>query len=150
MFNSCTPKGPTNQQLQDEITALQNKLSNTYRPGFGEFMSGIQVHHEKLWFAGKAQNWALADFEVGEMKEAFDGIKQYCTDRPESKSVSMIEPALDSLSNAIKAKDEQQFKSSFVLLTSTCNSCHKATNHAFNVIKLPDTPPFSNQVFRLQ
>ncbi len=111
-------------------------------------MSGIQVHHEKLWFAGDAQNWPLADFEINEIKETIDDINTYNTDRPEIKSLPMIAPAIDSVANAIKQKDPAMFKRSFVLLTSTCNNCHHATNHAFNVIKIPDTPPFSNQVFK--
>ena len=48
-----------------------------YTPGLGEFMSGIQVHHEKLWFAGKAGNWQLADFETGEIRETIDDIQKY-------------------------------------------------------------------------
>jgi hypothetical protein len=66
-------------------------------------MSGIQVHHAKLWFAGDARNWKLAEF-----------------------------------------------KSAFILLTNTCNNCHRATKHEFNVIRVPQTPPFTNQVFEKQ
>jgi len=51
----------------------------SYKPGFGEFMGGIQVHHEKLWFAGTNQNWKLAGFEIHEIKESMDDIRKYCT-----------------------------------------------------------------------
>ncbi|MDR3680159.1 MAG: hypothetical protein P4L41_09350 [Flavipsychrobacter sp.] len=146
---SCGQQNNT-QHLQTQIDSLQNKLTKTYKPGFGEFMSSIQVHHEKLWFAGQAQNWKLADFEMGEIKEALDDIKEYNTDRPEAVSLPMIDPAIDSLNSAIAQKNPQLFKSSFVLLTNTCNNCHHATKHEFNVIKIPDTPPFSNQVFKMQ
>ena len=127
-----------------------SKEKNATGNGFAEFMAGIQVHHARLWFAGEAQNWELADFEVAEIKEALDGIKEYDTYRPESKSITMIEPAMDSMANAIKQKDPLLFRSSYTLLTNTCNNCHRATNHAFNIIKIPDTPPFSNQVFKAQ
>jgi len=146
---SCGQQNNT-QHLQTQIDSLQNKLDKTYKPGFGEFMSSIQVHHEKLWFAGQAQNWKLADFEMGEIKEALDGIREYNTDRPEAASLPMIYPAIDSLNSAIQQKNPLLFKSSFVLLTNTCNNCHHATKHEFNVIKIPDTPPFSNQVFKMQ
>jgi hypothetical protein len=43
------------------LTACQQ--NNAYTPGFGDLMSSIQVHHSKLWFAGKNQNWALAAYE---------------------------------------------------------------------------------------
>jgi hypothetical protein len=111
-------------------------------------MSGIQVHHEKLWFAGKNENWKLADFEVHEIKEALDDIQNYCQDRPEIRSLPMITPPLDSVVSAIAQKNSLAFKNSFTVLTSSCNSCHQATKHEFNVIKIPDSPPFSNQEFR--
>ena len=147
---ACNQPADSNQVLQTRIDSLQNKLANTYKPGFGEFMSNIQIHHAKLWFAGQNENWKLADFEINEIKESLAGIQQYCTDRPESKAIGMIDKPMDSMNNAIQQKNTVLFKNSFVLLTATCNNCHKATNHEFNVIKLPDNPPFSNQNFKIE
>ncbi len=62
----------------------------------------------------------------------------------------MINLAMDSINNAIHQKNATQFKSSYLLLTNTCNSCHQATSHEFNVIKIPDTHPFSNQDFKVK
>src|ERR1700747_1670747 len=84
---SCSQQSDNTKQLQARIDSLQQKLNNTYKPGLGEFMLGIQEHHAKLWFAGINKNWALADFEVHEIGETVDDIKQYCTDRPEVKSI---------------------------------------------------------------
>ncbi len=147
---SCNHATNETAILQKRVDSLQTQLDNTYKPGLGEFMSDIQVHHAKLWFAGKYGNWDLANFEVGEIQEALDDIPKYCSDRPEVKSIGMIDPAIDSISAAIKDKDQNKFDSSFILLTATCNDCHKATNHGFNSIKIPDIPPVSNQVFRPQ
>lgn len=135
------------QCLQGQVDSLRD---NSYRPGLGEFMMQIQVHHAKVWFAGDAGNWELANFEMAEIKETMDGIRQYCTDRPEVKLLKLIDPAIDSVNAAITQKNIAQFKSSYLLLTNTCNDCHSATQHAFNVIKVPDTPPYSNQVFKVQ
>ena len=46
-----------NSDYEKEINDLKQKLQNTYKPGLGEFMVNIQLHHGKLWFAGKNQNW---------------------------------------------------------------------------------------------
>ena len=135
------------ERLQAQIDSLQRKLDNSYRPGLGEFMSGIQVHHAKLWFAGSAGNWGLSDFETKEIRETIDDIESYCTDRPEVASLPMIKPPLDSIDAAIRNRSIVQFKSGFVLLTNTCNNCHRATKHEFNVIRIPTTPPVTNQVF---
>ena len=145
---ACNNSNDKTLALQNRIDSLQAKLAQTYKPGLGEFMSSIQIHHAKLWFAGENQNWQLADFEIGEIKEALEDIPVYCAERPEVQKLTMINPALDSIGNAITAKSPQLFKSGFILLTATCNNCHHATNHAFNVIKIPDTPPFSNQDFK--
>ena len=146
---SCTQTSNSNQQLQSQIDSLQTQINNAYKPGLGEFMSGIQVHHEKLWFAGTAQNWQLADFEIHEIMEAVDDIKIYASDRPEVKNLVMLQPAIDSVNNSIQQKDVASFKRNFLTLTNTCNNCHQSVNYNFNKIKIPDTPPFSNQVFKI-
>jgi len=146
-LSSCARSGRRRGALQAKVDSLQRRLDDAYRPGLGEFMSGIQVHHAKLWFAGTAGNWDLADFETKEIREAIDDINQYCADRPEVVSIPMIKAPLDSIDTAIHQKNIPQFKNGFVLLTNTCNNCHRSTRHAFNVIQLPLTPPVTNQVF---
>ncbi len=127
---------------------MESRLAETYTPGFGEFMSSIQVHHAKLWFAGQNENWKLADFEIHEIKETIDAIRKYETERPESQKTGMLQPALDSVNNAIQQKNISLFKSSYTLLTNTCNNCHRETDFEFNVVKIPEIPPFSNQDFK--
>ncbi|MGN6195610.1 MAG: hypothetical protein ACTHOB_11785 [Ginsengibacter sp.] len=138
----------SNTSLQKKVDSLQIAVNNVYKPGLGEFMSEIQVHHAKLWFAGKDENWALANFEIGEIQEALNDIPKYCSDRPEVKSIGMISEPIYNIGNAIKEKDEKKFVDDFTVLTATCNDCHKETNHGFNLIKIPDIPPVSNQVFK--
>lgn len=145
----CKQKFVSSSTLQNRIDILQNELNHSYKPGFGEFMSSIQVHHNKLWFAGVNENWRLADFEIHEMMEAIDNIQQYQQGRKESKKVEMILPAFDSVNAAIEQKSIVKFKSSYVLLTNTCNECHVAVDFGFNVVKIPVTPPYSNQDFKL-
>src|SRR6201996_6023750 len=112
IFASCS-QNDNSQQLQARIDSLQQKLNHTYKPGLGEFMLGIQEHHAKLWFAGINKNWELADFEVHEIGETIDDMKQYCTDRPEVKSIGIIDPAINNIKFAIKQKDMDAFKKSF-------------------------------------
>lgn len=147
-FVCCRQEKSNSKELQAQIGDLQHKLDNAYKPGFGEFMSSVQVHHNKLWFAGTNNNWKLADFEINEIKESLDDIKTYCTNRPETKSIGMIEQPLQGVSDAIRQKDLTEFKNSYITLTSACNSCHRATQHEFNIITVPTTPPYSNQSFK--
>jgi hypothetical protein len=133
---SCTSNGPMPAKVPP------------FKPGFGEFMSAIQVHHEKLYFAGVNQNWALADFEMHEIGEAIDNLKIYCTDRPETSKLAMIGPSLDSVAASVNRRDSSAFFRHFSYLTQACNDCHQATDHGFNRIVLPTRPPFSNQDFK--
>jgi hypothetical protein len=133
--------------LQNQIDSLRQRIAHAYSPGVGEFMLAIQMHHAKLWFAGKNENWELANFEMEEIQESLDDIQIYCADSPSIKPLPMIFPPLDSIRIAITQKNIETFKKSFQLLTNTCNSCHRAANHAFNVIRIPDIPPVTNQFF---
>ena len=146
---SCN-QSSNNVVLQNRVDSLEKKLATTYKPGFGEFMSGIQVHHAKLWFAGKNKNWALADFEIHEIMEAIENIQQYQSERKESEKIVMLKPAMDSVNAAIVKQDTIQFRNSYILLTNTCNNCHHAVQFEFNVVTIPDKPPFSNQIFTVQ
>ncbi len=146
---ACNQEDSNRKALQNQIDNLQSKLDDSYKPGFGEFMSSVQVHHNKLWFAGKNENWELADFEINEIREILQDIEKYQSARPESQSISMITPAIDSVSSAIQHRDLPQFEHSYMVLTNTCTNCHSATKHEFIQIKIPNKNMFSNQEFKL-
>lgn len=148
IFFACSQPSNNSTALQSRIDSLEKKLEAAYKPGFGDFMSSIQAHHNKLWFAGQNQNWKLADFEIHEIMEAVDNIKKYQSKRKETETIPIIEPALDSVNLAIQQKDPALFKERYVVLTNTCNTCHQQTGFEFNVVKVPETTPFSNQDFK--
>jgi hypothetical protein len=150
LFLVACQSSPSNKIWQNKIDSLEKKLAKTYTPGFGEFMSNIQVHHAKLWFAGQNQNWRLADFELHEIKETLEAIQQYQTRRKESEKVPILYPALDNVDTAIQHQNKNEFTRAFVLLTNTCNNCHQATNFEFNVVTIPHSVPFTNQDFKLK
>ncbi len=54
--------------------------SSLYIPGLGESMGATQMRHLKLWYAGEAENWALADYELDEIEEGFADIVCYHPD----------------------------------------------------------------------
>jgi len=152
LFSLLACKQQTNDlsKLQDRVKILEDQLANTYKPGFGELMSSVQAHHAKLWFAGTHKNWKLAAFEVHEIVEVLDNIKKYQKDREESQLIDMMDPSLDSVLLAIKNKEIKSFKSSYALLTTTCNHCHIDTKFEYNIVKIPDIQYFSNQDFSIR
>ncbi len=142
-FISCNDSN----RLQEKINNLEAKTLDIYKPGFGEFMTNIQIHHAKLWFAGKNQNWKLADFELNEINETLDAIKKYQKERSESQALNLLNPSIDRVRISIQQQSLKLFIKSFTTLTNTCNACHEAVKFEFNKVKIPDTPPFSNQDF---
>jgi hypothetical protein len=135
------------QKSRDQIDDKGIQSMSHYIPGFGEFMTYIQIHHAKLWFAGKNENWKLAEFEVNEIKETLAAIQKYEKERIESQALPIIYPALDSINTAIQVQEQKLFVHSYTILTNTCNTCHRAVKFEFNIVKIPDSPPFSNQDF---
>lgn len=144
---SCGGKDQCITELRHGVDSLQAVVARSYRPGLGEFMSGIQVHHVKLWFAGTSANWKLADFEVHEILESLEDIRTYAADRKETALLDMLDPALSSVTTAISLGDSARFRAAYRSLTGTCNGCHRDTGHGFNVITVPTSPPFSDQAF---
>ena len=141
---SCKNSNPPDDSLKQE----DKQPAIVYKPGLGEFMTNVQIHHAKLWFAGINENWELADFEIHEINELVEDIRNFNADRPEVKSINIMQASIDSVSAAIQQKKPGSFKTAYTLLTNTCNDCHRNTQHGFNVVKIPDQPPFSNQDFR--
>src|SRR5689334_12370793 len=133
---------------EDPEQPAEKQASLIYKPGLGEFMTNVQIHHAKLWFAGINENWELADFEIHEINELMEDIRNFNADRPEVNSINTIQAPIDSVSAAIQQKTPGSFKTAYTLLTNACNDCHRNTQHGFNVVKIPDQPPFSNQEFK--
>ena len=128
-------------------------LTQSYTPGLGEFMSVIQVRHAKLWFAGRGNNWQLAAYELGELKEGFADAAKY---QPEFKGqpiAKIVEPMtaqpIAQLEEAIEAKDPVRFVKAYDNLSHACSACHQDTDHGFIVIQRPTSFPLTNQRFEI-
>ena len=126
-------------------------LGKTYVPGIEQFMGIIQNQHLKLWFAARANNWELAEFQAGEIKEILGDIQDLY---PKFKSLpfadmldAVITGPIVALEKAIEAKDGKAFVTGYDKLTAACNACHQATGLGFVVIQRPAVNPFSNQNF---
>ena len=124
-----------------------------WTPGLGELMSLQQMRHVKLWFAGEAGNWKLAQYELDELKEGFDDVvRLHPTHKDAPLPVSEIVPKimgepLANLGQAVVARDRARFTKAYDALTVGCNSCHEATNFGFNVVRRPAVNPYPNQSF---
>ena len=120
-----------------------------YTPGLNDMMVATQLRHFKLWYAGVAQNWPLANYELAQIRDTIVEVKRI--DGHES-NMSMMTPAADGLDEAIKARDSVKFAKAFSRLTAVCNACHEKTGFGFIKIQDPrlspiETSPFSDESF---
>jgi hypothetical protein len=131
--------------------AVTSEPAKPYEPGLVEFMMHVQIHHAKLWLAGNARNWDLADYQVDELKELLEDIAKRIPVYKQVPVGKMIEATamvpIGDVEAAIKARDGKAFASAFDKLTAACNSCHEAANRGFIVVQRPTTSPFPNQSF---
>lgn len=137
------------------IVAATNNTSSEpaqpYTPGLVEFMLHVQSHHAKLWLAGNARNWDLANYQIDELKELLEDVAKRVPKYRDVPVGQMIEattmPPIGDVESAIKARDSGKFTAAFDKLTVACNACHEAANRGFIVIQRPATSPFPNQSF---
>jgi hypothetical protein len=113
-------------------------------PGLGEIMTLQQLRHIKLWFAGHAGNWWLADYEIGELNEGFDDVDKLIGGGTVAK---MVGAPLKELQKAVDEKNGAAFVAAYDRLGAGCNSCHHALDHAFISIQRPTSLPYSDQSF---
>ena len=116
----------------------------SYVPRLSDLMVVIQIRHSKLFYAVKAGNWPLADFELEQLVSSLKEAERYYP-RSLSGTIRAGEIA-SSLSEATKAKNEAKFDQAFDEMSAGCNRCHVAEDRAFIFIRRPSYPSaFSNQ-----
>jgi hypothetical protein len=120
-----------------------------YVPRLGDIMNTMQTRHLKLYFAGRAQNWPLATYELRQLKESLVEAAVLYSGIPVSNVTTLSVP-VQAVEDAIVAKDSRKFASSFGNVTAGCNSCHQSMERGFVAIRVPTEQPFSNQVFAPQ
>lgn len=132
-----------------KIRALEEQT-----PGLGEYMTTIQLHAGKLWFAAKAANWELAEYELDEMKETMETAKGVGGEKNGVKIAAVLDSVLKTqvaaLSSAVKNGNAAQFQKSYEETLSACNGCHSDAGYKFIQIIRPAAPPVTNQRFQAE
>jgi hypothetical protein len=133
------PANPENRPVTPKV----------YVPGLEQFMNVILMEHNKLWFAAKARNWPLAEYELGEIKEVMGDVQDTVPTFKNLPLADMIDAVITKeivdLEKAIAAKNFKQFAAGYDKLNAACNACHQGTENGFVVIKRPTRPAFTNQ-----
>ena len=127
-------------------SGLDRPSNERYIPRLGDIMNLVQVQHAKLWFAGQAQNWGLAAYELRQLRASLADAVVFYSGIPVGNVTTLASP-IQSISDAIDVKDSKRFTKAVGELTDGCNACHGAMQRGFVAIRLPTDKPFGNQVF---
>jgi hypothetical protein len=155
MLAACSAGSASDQENPSPKTASSRQLPpGFYAPGMGDLMSDLQLRHAKLWYAGRAKNWPLADFELHEIEETFERVARW---HPEEEGMP-VGPSLqaymhsgtEALEQGAAQRDTAAFEAAFDQFTQGCNRCHAAMKHEFIVIQRPSTEPVSNQKWSVE
>jgi len=130
-------------------SGLDRSSNEQYVPHLGDIMNLVQARHAKLWFAGQAQNWDLAAYELRQLRVSLADAVVFYSGIPVGNVTTLATP-IQSLSDAIAAKDGKRFAKAVGELTDGCNACHGAMQRGFVAIRIPTDKPFGNQVFQPQ
>ena len=158
--------GNETQEFRDknnrELATLQNSLKRAQAdlatakelaPGLGEYMTTIQLHAGKLWFAAKASNWELAEYELDELKETMEAAKGLNAEKNGVKISSVLDSVLQTqvaeLDKSIKSKSPAEFQKLYDETLSACNGCHTEAGYKFIHIVRPSAPPVTNQKWEM-
>ena len=137
--------------LQDSLKRAQADLAiaKESMPGLGEYMTTIQLHAGKLWFAAKASNWELSQYELDELKETMEAAKALNAEKNGVKISNVLDSVLQTqvaqLAESIKRKSPAEFQKSYDDTLGACNGCHAEAGYKFIHIVRPSSPPVTNQ-----
>lgn len=134
-----------NALLWRRVAALEKASGPTNDFPLGETMGYMQRYADKLWYAAESGNWDLAHYYHDEMKETAETIESANVAKDDvaiSKTLHlMLPPALQSVDEAIAARNAGQFRERYQSMVATCNACHVAAKHPFIHIAVPGGPP---------
>lgn len=142
---------PTLGATKEMASDATKNVPKTYVPGLEQFMNVILVEHNKLWFAAKARNWRLAEYQLGEIKEVMGDVQDLVPTFKNLPLADMLDAVITkeiaALEKSIEAKDYKTFVGRYDKLTQACNTCHQGTENEFIVVQRPTWPAFTNQVY---
>ena len=110
-------------------------------------MSFISRYAQKLYFAGEAENWELADIYSHEIEEISADIvsrgEMHDGINISELMETMLLPQIEQLEEAIDSGDREMFMDRYSVMIQSCNSCHDASDYGAVKVTVPDVNPFA-------
>jgi hypothetical protein len=140
----AAPADPPADNLAARVKALEDLI-----PDQAHIMADVADHFANLWFAGKAGNWPLADFYLGETRSHLRWAVRRIPVRKDTRGQDVVlgnileafeNSHLKPLKVTIDGKDAPGFEQAYRVSLTGCYSCHKAADKPFLRPKVPAEP----------
>jgi len=140
---AASPQTPP-ENLAARVKALEDLV-----PSQSHMMADVGDHFTNLWFAGKAENWPLADFYLSETKSHLHWAVRRIPIRKDNRGqdvnlVNILEAfensQLTQLKQAIDRKNRSGFETVYKESLTVCYSCHKAADKPYLRPQMPTEP----------
>ena len=140
----AAPPGAAPEDLEARVKALEELL-----PDQAHIMEDVGDHFANLWFAGRAENWPLADFYLAETKSHLRWAVRRIPIRKDNQGreinlrnilEAFENSQLTELKKAIDGKDRPSFERVYRTGMEMCYSCHKAADKPFLRPQIPAEP----------
>jgi hypothetical protein len=137
-------KVPDLESLAAEVEVLKGRL-----PDQSHAMADVGYQFGNLWFAGRKENWPLAEFYWKETRSHLAWAVRIIPKRKDSAGREIDLPAilqalenspLKQLGEAIAAKDRPGFEKAYRFTLEGCYACHKASDKPYLRPQVPDAP----------
>lgn len=135
----------------DSLNAEVAHLRNITYPKLSVLMNRVQLYHSRMWEPGVRQQWELLAYQFKKTNETLSEISVLYGDSIYGNSnisneMTFLKETLDSLDNAIKLHNKDEFVESYQTLTKKCNSCHQKGALDFYEIITPKTPAYNSEI----
>ena len=130
------------------------KVLGDIQPGLGVIMQEIGRRFTAIFYAARAGNWELANYELKELREAQE-VAEITRPKRKDALISFEESFLGgekdtvegTLQDAINKKNFIAFNKSFKSAVNGCNGCHQSTGFPFIKYRLPAKSELPLQFF---
>ncbi len=145
---SVPAAGPEDEPTREELIARVKALESLV-PDQSHIMADVGKHFTNLWFAGRAENWPLADFCLAETKSHLHWAVRRIPIRKDNqgKEVNLVNileafenSQLTELRKTIENRDRPAFERMYRTSLEMCYSCHKASDKPYLRPRIPDEP----------
>ena len=132
------------ENLPARVQALEDLV-----PSQSHMMADVGDHFTNLWFAGRAENWPLADFYLAETRSHLRWAVRRIPIRKDNRGqdvnlVKILEAfenaQLTQLKQSLDRKDRPGFETVYKESLTVCYSCHTAADKPYLRPKIPTEP----------